>query len=340
MGRKGALSEAEKSQIIQGLHNNLSTLEISKQIGRDHRTVKKFAINPASCNGRSDKGKVRKESPVSCRAINRIKREVRRNPLQTSKQVFESAGIPDVPKSTRCRILKTFGKCGKAEVRPPLKDNHKKKRLDWAAENMKVPFQHVLFTDECRATLDGPDGWMRGWFCKEGPHPHRLRRQQGGGGVMFWGAIIDNELVGPFRVADGVKMTALIYIDFLKKNLVPWHKKKILAFRKSMVFMHDNAPSHAARLTTNYVKSIFAKNGKIMQWPACSPDLNPIENFWSILKRKLYSGGKQFTSKNQLWDAILTAANDISSDEIKTLTSSMDRRLISVIANHGGYVKK
>ena len=195
---------------------------------------------------------------------------------------------------------------------------------------MKVNFQTVLFTDECRATLDGPDGWTRGWFCKEGPRPHRIRRQQGSGGMMFWAAIIGNELVGPFRVADGVKMSAKLYIDFIKEHLVPWHKKN-LSFRKRMVFMHDNGPSHAARLTTEYLQSVFARHVKIMQWPACSPDLNPIENLWSILKRKLYSGGRQYTSKDDLWNAVLTAAKDISSDDIESLTSSMYQRLFSLI---------
>ena len=80
--------------------------------------------------------------------------------------------------------------------------------MDWEKNNMKVHFQSVLFTDECRATLDGPDGWRRGWYCTEGPHPQRIRRRQGGGGVMFWGAAIGNELVRPFRVSDEVKMTA------------------------------------------------------------------------------------------------------------------------------------
>ena len=339
MGRRGALSQAEKSKIIQRLHDNISTLEISKELDRDHRTIKKFVTNPELCNGRSDKGKIRKKAPVSHRAMSRIKREIRRNPLGTSKEVSENADVPDVPKSTRCRILRNVAKCGKPRVRPPLKDVYKKKRMEWAKNHMKVNFQTVLFTDECRATLDGPDGWRRGWFCKEGPRPHRIRRQQGGGGVMFWVAIIGNKLVGPFRVADGVKMTAKLYIDFIKEHLVPWHKKKNLSFRKKMVFMHDNAPSHAARLTTEYLQSVLGNHGKIMQWPACSPDLNPIENLWSILKRKLYSSGRQYTSKDDLWNAVLTAAKDISSDDVESLTSSMDQRLLSMIHKNGNYIQ-
>ena len=64
MGRRGALSQAEKSKIIQRLPDNISTLEISKELDRDHRTIKKFVTNPKLCNGHSDKGKIRKKAPV------------------------------------------------------------------------------------------------------------------------------------------------------------------------------------------------------------------------------------------------------------------------------------
>ena len=93
--------------------------------------------------------------------------------------------------------------------------------------------------------------------------------------------------------------------------MVVWYKKKDLAFRKNMVFLHDNAPSHAARLTTEYLNSVFARHRKIMQWPACSPDLNSIENLSGILKRNIYSCGRQYASKDDPWDAVLTAAKGI-----------------------------
>ena len=95
--------------------------------------------------------------------------------------------------------------------------------------------------------------------------------------------------------------------------------------------MQDNAPSHAAHLTTSFLKKILVKKGEIMEWPACSPDLNPIENLWSILKTEVYAGGKQYSSKEDLGNAINTTAKGISSDTIKKLTSSMDRRLLSVV---------
>ena len=111
MGRRGALTNVEKSKIIQGFNMKRSTLEISKTIGTDHRTVKKFANKPESCNGRSDKGKLRKSTRVSHRALNLIKREVSRNPLQSSKEVFKDEGVSGIPKTSRCSILKRLAKC-------------------------------------------------------------------------------------------------------------------------------------------------------------------------------------------------------------------------------------
>ena len=112
-------------------------------------------------------------------------------------------------------------------IHPPLTSRHKTKRVEWARNYMKVDFQTVLFTDECRATLDGPDGWSRGWLVNGMTRPSRGRRQQGGGSVMFWAALIGRDVVGPFRVPDGLKMNAQSYTKFLQDNFIPWYRKRI-----------------------------------------------------------------------------------------------------------------
>ena len=89
---------------------------------------------------------------------------------------------------------------------PPLSETNTKKRLSWATKYSKAQFQTVLWTDEARAMLDGPDGWSKGCF-QEGANPRlRFKRQQGGGGIMIQAGIISNQAVGPFLVHDGLKM--------------------------------------------------------------------------------------------------------------------------------------
>ncbi|KAI3363614.1 hypothetical protein L3Q82_001247 [Scortum barcoo] len=120
---------------------------------------------------------------------------------------------------------------------------------------------------KCRATLDGPDGWSSGWLV-DGHHvPTRLRCQQGGGGVMFWAGIMGRELVGPFRVTEGVKMTSEKYVEFLTDHFLPWYKEKNRAFRNKIIFMHGNAPSQAARNTSASLAAMGIKGEKLMVLP-------------------------------------------------------------------------
>ena len=49
----------------------------------------------------------------------------------------------------------------------------------------------------------------------------------------------------------------------------------------------------------------------MMIWPPNSPDLNPIENLWSIIKQRVDADGKQYSSKDALWEAIKQAADSI-----------------------------
>ena len=90
---------------------------------------------------------------------------------------------------------------------------------------MKTHFQAVLFTDESSATLDGPDGWNSGWLVDGHCVITRLRSQQGGGGVMFWSGIMGSDLVSPFRVPEGVKMTSAKHVKFLTAHFLPRYKK-------------------------------------------------------------------------------------------------------------------
>ena len=104
--------------------------------------------------------------------------------------------------------------------------------------------------------------------------------------------------------------------------------------------MQDNEPSHAARYTISFPAKFGFKDEKLMIWPLASPDLNAIENYWSILKRVIYSGGSQYTSKDALWRGTCQTAKSIGDNYVQKLTKSVDGRLVEVLSKTKCYVNK
>ncbi|KAF4718522.1 hypothetical protein FOZ63_011875, partial [Perkinsus olseni] len=334
MSRGSQLSDSERAEVIKLLAAGKTTLEISKILKRDHRTIKTFVANPEK-RPEGHRGPTKKS--VTAREKTRVKRAMAKQPLGTSKEIFEAAGVSMKPKSSRNRVLGQLGKVRKSVGKPSLTARHKAMRLDWARENIKRDFSTVLWTDECRATLDGPDAWASGWILHGTSPPPRMKRQQKGGGVMFWAGIIDDIVVGPFRVENGVKMDSKAYTELLSKNFLPWYRSRPVSFKRKMVFMHDNAPAHSSKFTTSFLERHGFKNKKIMAWPSFSPDLNPIENYWGLLKRAIYRQGAQFDTTDQLWSAIQKAAAEVTAEDVRKLTCSMDRRVERLLLCRGGH---
>ena len=129
----------------------------------------------------------------------------------------------------------------------------------------------VLFTDECRATLNVPDGWA----------PIRVKRQLGGEGVMFWARILEDTLIGPYQIPEGIKISSETYISILKKFVTPFLSKKN---DQNFVFMHDNAPVHTSKKTSYFLSKNLVNKSKLMIWPP----ILLIENLQSLLKQRLH----------------------------------------------------
>jgi hypothetical protein len=77
----------------------------------------------------------------------------------------------------------------KISAKPALKPNHIAARIKWTGEMALKSDQwdRVVFSDEKKWNLDGPDGMRYQWVDSRTPEKVNKRRHSGGGSVMIWG---------------------------------------------------------------------------------------------------------------------------------------------------------
>ena len=129
----------------------------------------------------------------------------------------------------------------------------------------------------------------------------------GGGSVMVWG-MISGDNVGPLVRLQG-KVNAGVYKQLVKDHVLPVLRNSTKQFS---IFMLDNVPCHK-----NFLKT---ENVTVMDWPAQSPDLNPIENVWKTLGE--CSKARNPKTTEQLWNALQEEWNKITRQDINKLISS------------------
>ena len=109
------------------------------------------------------------------------------------------------------------------------------------------------------------------------------------------------------------------------------HSARDLFGTEPFTFQQDGAPCHTAHLCKKW---FAAKNVAVSDWPGNSPDLNPIENLWSRLKRAVAQ--RRPSKKQQLIEAILASwFHIITASDLQNLVESMPRRCQAVIDAKG-----
>ncbi len=77
-------------------------------------------------------------------------------------------------------------------------------------------------------------------------------------------------------------VTAPVYQYILEHFMLPSVDQ--LFKDADFIFQQDLAPAHTAKSTQRWLND---HGVSVLDWPANSPDLNPIENLWGIVKRKM-----------------------------------------------------
>lgn len=186
----------------------------------------------------------------------------------------------------------------------------------------------VIFSDEKKFNLDGPDGFNSYWRDLRKEPRYFSKRNFGGGSLMVWGAFCSNSMLD--LAFPSTKMNSSEYIKVLEDKLVPFLES---SNEEHYIFQQDNASVHVSRQTKGWLSS---KNIKILEWPACSPDQNPIENIWGILTRNIYADNRQYESVFHLKEAVIDAWKSITEEMRKNLVDSMSDRIFELIQKNGG----
>ena len=148
---------------------------------------------------------------------------------------------------------------------------------------------------------------------------------------MFWESFSFKGIGSLFPVQG--MMNADKYIKVIQRKVV---KDMERAFPNGGgIFQQDLAPCHTAKK----VKNFFEENHiKVLDWPGNSPDLNPIENLWSIVKNRLLK--RDCTTQMKLINAIIDVwyHDQKITQNCEKLVESMPKRVKKLITNRGGHI--
>lgn len=257
------------------------------------------------------------------------------DPFLTSSQIraqMETDYGVNVSSQTIRRRLQENNLHGRMARKKPLVSlKNTKKRLRFATDHLAKGLNFwnlIVWSDESKFNVFGNDGrpYVRRPPLKElDPKYTKKTVKHGGSSVMVWGCFTAFG-VGPIVKIDGI-MNGEMYKNILKENLATEYADNLpLAW----IFQHDNDPKHCSKV----VKSWLATQSiKLLEWPPQSPDLNPIENLWGIIKRVI--AARKPTNKDMLWKVIQEEWHKITPGQCASLVASMPKRCSTVLKQKG-----
>jgi transposase len=234
-------------------------------------------------------------------------------------------------------VLKRAGYRYKKVARKKITQEVKNLRLKFCRTMLKNPSDigFTIWTDETSFWLNRSKS-NKQWVCTSNEDMEEEIVQNNasimrnhGPKINVWGGIssIGTVTLDIFES----NLTSEMYVDILSERLEEFES----LYPDGYVWMHDNDPKHTANLTKNFLNEHM---DKVLEWPKYSPDLNPIENIWSWLKRKCNED--QPKTIDELRKCILKHWRAITPQFLAPYINGLEDRFRKVVKKQGGYINK
>ena len=334
MGRKHQLSQVKRESIVALKAAGIGQNEIARQLGIAKSSVSKILKQSRDEGTTAIRPRTGRPRKVTRRLQSLMRRSINVNPHQTANQL--KASIPElreVSVTTVKRVLHDRLKlpARRALRKPLMTRSHLRKRIafckmtqDWTSEQ----WSDIMWSDESNFYLNQRVTPFVRRSRDSNPTDPRFTTNsvKHPGSIMVWACMCSKGRGGLYFLPHNARMNAKSYIDVLQNHLLPF-----MTIKGTETFMQDGAPCHTARV----VKDWLRRNGvQTLEWPPNSPDLDPIENLWCVLKRRLAQ--LKVRSLREL-ECELQRIWTTETDEnmCKNLVHSMPRRITAALKNKG-----